>query len=436
MPDVSDYAISLLQQFLRFDTSNPPGDEEEAVLFLEDILKRAGIHPDIYLAAPKRANLLARIKGKREGKPMVLLGHVDVVPAKEDGWIADPFGGEIKDSFIYGRGAIDMKGQIICQLLSFMDLKKTGVVPERDIIFLATCDEEVGGKNGVEFMLNEEPELRDASFVLSEGGFIVKNNGLMNAQISVSEKKLAQFFIKARGMGGHGSTPGKNTANEKVIRASHRIISHAWPFRATSVVSAFMAGVFRSAKSRGHTFTNLKEALKEGWFRKLVEDDPMYNALLRTTVTPTMLKAGEKINVIPDESSVYFDARLLPTESYERFFATVSRLAGKDVEVTPVSGSISSPPPSGYNTRYFKGIKGAIKNLYGPIPVLPFVTRGATDLRYFRDLGITAYGFSPMTLSNDEYLRMHGVNERISINSMKEGLEGTGSIVRFLATLV
>jgi acetylornithine deacetylase/succinyl-diaminopimelate desuccinylase-like protein len=429
------YAIDILQKFLRIDTSNPPGDEEEAVLFLEGILREAGIHSEIYLAAPKRANLLARIKGKNEGKPIILLSHVDVVPAKEEGWLANPFGGEIKDGFIYGRGAIDMKGQTICQLLAFMALKKDGIVPERDIIFLATCDEEVGGKNGVEFMLDEVPELRDASFVLSEGGFIVEDNGVMNAQISVAEKKLAQFYIKAHGMGGHGSTPQKNTANEKVIRATHRIISYEWPFRATSVVSAFMKGIFQGTKGRGYKFTTLKETLKEEGFRRLVENDPMYNALLRTTVTPTMLKAGEKINVIPDESYAYFDARLLPTESYEDFMATITRIAGKDVEVVPVSGNNVSPAPSGYSTRYFKGIKGELKDLYGSIPVLPFVTRGATDLRYFRDLGIIAYGFCPMTLSNDEYLRMHGVNERISVDSMREGLKGTRRIVKFLSTL-
>jgi acetylornithine deacetylase/succinyl-diaminopimelate desuccinylase-like protein len=435
MTNENEYAVELLRQFLRIDTSNPPGNEEQAMLFLEGVLKEAGIHSEIYLAAPKRANLLARIKGKNEGKPIILLSHVDVVVAKEDGWEADPFGGEIKDGFIYGRGTIDMKGQTICQLLAFIALKKEGIVPERDIIFLATCDEEVGGKNGVEYMLKEVPELREASFVLSEGGFVVEDNGVINAQVSVAEKKLAQFYIKAHGPGGHGSTPCQNTANEKVIRAAHRIISHKWPFRATSVVSAYMKGIFKGMKGKGYRFTTLKETLKREGFRRFVENDPMYNALLRTTVTPTILQAGEKVNVIPDESHAFFDARLLPTENYERFMATIRRIAGKDVEVVPVSGSNTEPAPSGYNSRYFKGISGVAKGLHGPIPVLPFVTRGATDLRYFRDLGITAYGFCPITLPKDEYLRMHGVNERISIDNVRAGLEGTTKIVLFLATL-
>ncbi|MBA4418696.1 MAG: hypothetical protein C0392_12430 [Syntrophus sp. (in: bacteria)] len=431
-----DYAIELLRQFLRIDTSNPPGDEEEAILFLEGVLKEAGIHSEIYLAAPKRANLLARIKGKKEGKPVVLLSHVDVVVAHEEEWDVDPFGGEIKDGFIYGRGAIDMKGQTICQLCAFINLKKEGITPERDIIFLATCDEEVGGKNGVAYMLNEVPALRDASFVISEGGFFVEDEGVLNAQVSVAEKKLAQFYIKASGTGGHGSAPSKNIASEKVIRAAHSIISYEWPFKATSVVNAYMNGIFKGMKGKGFTFTNLKETLKKEGFRQYVGNNPMYNALLRNTVTPTILKGGEKVNVIPTEAHIYFDARLLPTENYDSFMRTIRRLAGKEVEVVPISGGSSEPAPSGYNTRYFKGISQVVRGIQGPIPVLPFITRGATDLRYFRELGVTAYGFFPITLPKDEYLRMHGANERISIDNLREGLEGTTELVKLLSTLV
>ena len=167
-----DRAVSLLRQFLRINTTNPPGNEEEGILFLEAVLKGAGISSAIYRSAPKRANLLARIKGKRDGKPIILLSHVDVVAAREDEWDTDPFGGEIRDGFIYGRGAIDMKSQTICQLLAFKALREKGTVPERDILFLATGDEEVGGKFGAEYMVREVSELRDASFVLSEGGCI------------------------------------------------------------------------------------------------------------------------------------------------------------------------------------------------------------------------------------------------------------------------
>jgi acetylornithine deacetylase/succinyl-diaminopimelate desuccinylase-like protein len=328
-----------------------------------------------------------------------------------------------------------MKSQAICQLLAFARLQKDGVKPERDIIYLATCDEEVGGQYGVEYMLKNVDELRNASFVLSEGGCIMDEDGCLHAQVSVAEKKLSQFTIRAKGTGGHGSMPHSDSANEKVLRAANAIISHQWPFKQTSIVSTYLNGILKNEKGKGFVFNNLKQALKNKQFRSFVSDNPVYNALLRNTVTPTILEGGEKVNVIPAESSISFDARLLPTQSHDHFFKKIEKLAGKDVKVVPVGTGKSDPLTSGYNTQYFKGIKKAVTNLIGPIPVLPFLTTGATDLRYFRNLGIPAYGFFPITLTNEELFRMHGKNERISIVALKQGLIGTYEILKFLATV-
>ena len=430
-----DTAVNLLSEFIRIDTTNPPGNEEDAVLFLDGYFDKAGIPTEIFHVAPKRANLLARIPGKNKGKPVVLLSHIDVVPAKAEEWEVPPFSGEVRDGFIYGRGAIDMKSQTICQLLAFAQLQKEGAKPERDIIYLATCDEEVGGQHGVEYMLKNVDELRNASFVLSEGGCIVDENGRLHAQVSVAEKKLSQFMIRAKGTGGHGSMPHKNSANEKVLNAAHAIMSYQWPFKPTSIVSTYLNGILKGEKVKGFTFTSLKQTLGNKQFRDFVENNPVYNALLRNTVTPTILKGGEKINVIPAESSISFDARLLPTESHSNFFKKIERLAGKDVEVIPVGTGKSNPLPSGYNTPYFRGIKKVVNTLMGPVPVLPFLTTGATDLRYFRNLGIPAYGFFPITLPNEELFRMHGKDERISVAALKQGLVGMYEIVKFLATV-
>jgi acetylornithine deacetylase/succinyl-diaminopimelate desuccinylase-like protein len=427
--------VQFVRQFLRIDTSNPPGNEEKAVLFLEAILKKEGINSTVYSPSPGRANIMARIAGKKKGKPVILLSHIDVVPAREDEWDADPFGGELIKGFVYGRGAIDMKTQALCQLLAFIRYAKDGVTPERDMIYLATCDEEVGGKYGVEYMLKKVPQLRNASFVLSEGGFIKEEEGFAHAQVSVAEKKLSQFIIKATGTGGHGSVPHKDSANEKVINASARILSYRWPLKPTAVASAYLDGIFKGKKEKGYTFKHVREALKNKRFRTSMEDVPLYNALLRNTVTPTILKGGEKINVIPTESSASFDARLLPTENHETFFKRVGQLAGKDVELVRVNESVSKPAPSSYNNDYFKGIRRVVEGMEGEgLPVLPYITTGATDLRYFRDLGITAYGFFPITLSSDEILRMHGKNERISVENIHKGLEGTYQIVQFLGS--
>jgi acetylornithine deacetylase/succinyl-diaminopimelate desuccinylase-like protein len=430
-----DCAVDLLREFIRIDTTNPPGNEEEAVKFLDEYLDKAGIPTEVFHVAPKRANLLSRISGRNKGKPIILLSHIDVVPAKAEEWEVPPFSGELRDGFLYGRGAIDMKSQAICQLLAFTQLQKVGVKPERDIIYLATCDEEVGGQHGVEYMLKNMDELRNASFVLSEGGCIVDENGRLHAQVSVAEKKLSQFTIRAKGTGGHGSMPHKDNANEKVLRAAHAILSHQWPFRPTSIVGTYLNGILKNERGKGFVFKDLKQALKNKHFRSFVSDNPVYNALLRNTVTPTILKGGEKVNVIPAESSISFDARLLPTESHRNFFKKIEKLAGKGVDVVPFDADKSDPLPSGYNTQYFKGIKKVVNSLMGPIPVLPFLTTGATDLRYFRNLGIPAYGFFPITLSNEELFRMHGKDERISIIALKQGLVGTYEIVKFLATV-
>lgn len=429
-----DEAVSLIRAFLRIDTTNPPGREETAALFLEDVLRREGLGAEIYSSAPSRANIISRIKGREEGRPIILLGHTDVVPAREEEWTVHPFGGEVKDGYVYGRGAIDMKAQVICQLLAFVDLAQRGVPPKRDIIFLATCDEEVGGSCGMEFMLDRIPGLKGASFVLSEGGCLIEEDGLVHAQVSVTEKKLGQFVVRAKGTGGHGSMPHGDNANEKVVEAAHRILSHRWPLRAMPITSAYLGGILRGKRIGGVEFPGLKEALKVPKWRKALEGNEIYNAILRNTVTLTMLRGGEKVNVIPTESSATFDARLLPGETHERFFRKVRQLAGSEVVIERIGEKIGEPGPSRYNTAYFQGVKSCITSLKGRIPVLPFVTTGATDLRYFRDLGVPAYGFFPVTLTKEEHMRMHGRDERISLENIREGLEGCRGIVDFLAS--
>jgi len=431
--------VTLLKDLIRINTSNPPGNEEEAILFLEAILNTEGIPTEIFSPAPRRANILATIKGKRRGKPIVLLGHVDTVPAREDDWDVDPFSGEVRDGFLYGRGTIDMKSQIICQLLSFIHLYKQGITPEQDIVFLTTCDEEVGGEYGVKYVIDKVPALRNASFVLSEGGCITDEGGLLHAQISVDEKKLSQFMIVARGTGGHGSLPHRDNANEKIVTASNAILSYNWPFIPTRIVTAYLNGILRGKRGNGFVYTTLHKALEKKAFRDYVQANPVYNALLRNTVTLTILKGGEKVNVIPIESHATFDARLLPTQRHKDFFRIIKRLCGHHIEVRPISGGSGGtniPRTSLYNTRYFKTIGKVVKAFKGNIPVLPFLTTGATDLRYFRNLGITAYGFFPITLPKEELLRMHGLNERISIEHLKEALEGTYRIVESFASLI
>jgi acetylornithine deacetylase/succinyl-diaminopimelate desuccinylase-like protein len=426
--------VELLRDLLRIDTTNPPGNEEKAALFIQDILGREGLSSEIYRSAPGRANIMSRIKGRLDGKPIILLGHIDVVPARKDEWVCDPFAAEVKDGYIYGRGAIDMKAQVMCHLAAFVEHARQGATPKRDIVFLATADEEVSGGLGVQFVLDRVPELKDASFVLSEGGSMFDENGSVHAQISVTEKKLSQFILKATGRGGHGSMPHGDNANEKIVEAARRILAHKWPLKATPVTEAYLDGVLKEQYVEKIKYPGLKSALKSREWKSFFERNEIYNAILRNTVTVTILKGGEKVNVIPSESSAYFDSRLLPTETHERFFAKIKKLAGDNVVIERIDKKIPTPGSSRHNTVYFQGIKEVIESMKGSVPVLPFVMTGATDLRYFRDLGIPAYGFFPVTLTREEQMRMHGKDERISLANIKEGLEGCRAILKFLAS--
>jgi acetylornithine deacetylase/succinyl-diaminopimelate desuccinylase-like protein len=424
-------AVKLLSDLIKIDTSNPPGNEEAAVQFIEARLRQEGIKAQVFSPEPRRANILARLKGKKKGSPVILLGHLDVVPAHDEGWVAPPFSGAVRDGFIYGRGAIDMKSQVVCHLLSFIALHREGIVPERDLIFLATADEEASGEMGAEYMLQKVEDLRHASFVLSEGGGIFEEAGLWHGQVSVAEKKVCQFMLRARGTGGHGSMPHGDNANDKIIRAADRIISTRLPLKPTGLVTRYLNGLFQGRKIGGMQFVNLKDALRNRKFLAFLEQDPLLNALLHNTATPTMLKAGQKVNVIPTESTAGFDARILPGETHEGFLARIRRIAGPDVEVLLTNKTDSAVSP--HNTPYFRYLAAAVRELKGDMPVLPFLTTGATDLRHFRNLGIPAYGFFPIALPKEEEMRMHGLNERISVENLIEGLTGTEGIVRAIA---
>ncbi len=420
--------VKLLSDLIRIDTSNPPGNEEAAVQFLEALLLKEGIKAEIFSPEPRRANILARLRGKKRGSPVILLGHLDVVPAHDEGWVAPPFSGAVQDGFIYGRGAIDMKSQVVCQLLSFIGIHREGILPERDLIFLATADEEASGELGAEYMLEKVEDLRHASFVLSEGGSILEEAGVWHGQVAVAEKKVCQFMLRAGGTGGHGSMPHGDSANDKIIRAANKIISTRLPFKPTKLVTRYLNGLLQGRKIAGKRFSNLKDALRNLRFRAFLENDPLLNAMLRNTVAATMLSAGEKVNVIPTESTACFDARILPEESHEDFLDRMRKIAGPEVELLLTNRTDSAASP--HNTPYFRYIAAAVRATRGAIPVLPFLTTGATDLRHFRNIGIPAYGFFPIALPKEEEMRMHGLNERLSVDNLIEGLRGTERIVR------
>jgi acetylornithine deacetylase/succinyl-diaminopimelate desuccinylase-like protein len=423
--------VETLRELLTINTSNPPGGEEKAASFLYGLLKPHIPDIEIIASADGRANLFAKIGGKREARPIVLLVHLDTVPADEKEWSFPPFSAHVSEGFIYGRGAIDMKSQVVCTAFSLLELVEEGVVPENPIVFLATADEECGGKFGLCYVLEKKEELKSAAFVLSEGGFVIEEDGLLYAQIALSEKKLSQFVVKAKGTPGHASAPHGDNPNEKIVAAARRILSYNSPLRVTALARSYLNGILKGSRVGSYTFRDLREAVRDRRFVRFLVKRPDLNALLRNTIALTILRGGEKINVIPSLSEAYFDARLLPDQSHEAFFKKIRRLAGPEVEIAFTEGGISTPIPSPKRTVFFRLLKEVIQERLD-CKVLPYMTAGATDLRFFRSLSIPSYGFFPLVLSKGEAQRMHGVDERVSIERLLLAFDIQKEIIRRL----
>jgi acetylornithine deacetylase/succinyl-diaminopimelate desuccinylase-like protein len=377
----------------------------------------------VYESAPRRANLMAVMPGKKQGKPLILLNHMDVVPAERDQWDLDPFGGIIKDGYIYGRGAIDMKGNGVVELMTMLLLKRYRVPLKRDVIFLATADEEIGGRRGVKWMLEREPRLREAACVLNEGGcIIVRENGeLDHYEIATAQKVVAQFAVKAKGKTGHGSMPHGDSATVKLIRALDRLVAWQTPFVVIPLVKAYFANLAKikpPEETKG--YQDIEEGLRDPSFAEAFIANPQYNAMVRNTVTPTILKAGQMVNVIPSEAEASFDCRILPGTPSEAFLAQVREVTkDEEVEIVPLPEFESNPlPPSPLDNELYQAIEQVAQRKDPGCVVTPFLITGATDSRFFRQIGIPCYDFSPFRLRQEDAKLVHGHNERISIENL------------------
>jgi acetylornithine deacetylase/succinyl-diaminopimelate desuccinylase-like protein len=435
---VRDEAVEILRSYIRINTTNPPGNEMEAARYLEGILRKEGVETIIYEPVPLRANLMAVITGKKKDRPLILLNHMDVVPAESDKWSLDPFGGIIKDGYIYGRGAIDMKAKGVAELMALLLLKRYQIPLKRDVIFLATADEEVGGRWGVKWMLEREPHLKEAACVLNEGGCIlVREDGeLDHYEIATAQKVVAQFMVKARGRTGHGSMPHQDSATVKLIRVLNRLTEWETPLEVIPLVKEYF---FNLTKVEGADnvaeYRDIEEALRDPVFTKAFIANPQYNAMVRNTLTPTILKAGQKINVIPSEAKAAFDCRILPGTSSKTFFARLREIIGdNEIAITPLPEFENNPlPPSPTNNELYNAIERVAQSKDPGCIVTPFLITGATDSRFFREIGIPCYDFSPFRLRQEDLKLVHGHNERISVENLGFASEVIFEIVHEVA---
>lgn len=374
----------------------------------------------MYEALPGRGSVLARLKGRGGARPIILLNHLDVVPATADEWELPPFAGTVRDGYVYGRGALDCKGPGTVAAMTLLLLKQQGVSLKRDVIFLGTADEETGGKLGAGWMAAQHFEaLGDAEFVLNEGGEIrVLPNGRRVAEVAVAEKTPCWLRLTTTGPAGHGSAPKAETAVTRLIRALDRIRRYQPEIRVVPEVAAYYAALAGIEDGpRRAAYRNLAAALKDERFRKEFLATPRNAALVRNTITPTVLQASQKTNVIPPSAAAELDCRLLPGENPERFVATLKTVVA-DPAVS-IDVLLNFPPSaSPTTTPLFDSIRAVTTR--EQIALVPSVLRGFTDSHYFREKGIVSYGFVPFELTAEEADRMHGLNERVSTANLRE----------------
>lgn len=424
----------LLQRLIQFQTVNPPGNEGECIQFIRDLLARAGIESTILAKSPDRPNLIARIPGNGEAPPLLLYGHLDVVPVTGQNWTRDPFAGEIVDGEVWGRGAIDMKGGIAMMLSAILRIREEGFTPSGDLIFLALSDEEVGGSFGAEFITNQHAGLlQGVRHAIGEfGGFNLEIKGHRFYPIQVAEKQGCGIVITARGAAGHASMIAKNTAMAKAAEILRVLDSARFPVQITPAFRAMIRALSAGLPSPQKQLLKLLlvPSLSGTVVRYLEpKTSKVFNSLLRNTVNPTIIQGGTGVNVIPEEVRIQTDVRLLPGESPDSFVNQLRDRLPPDTDIEVVY--FSPNPARDIDMSLFDLLANIVRDADpSGIPV-PWFLPAVTDARFFNRLGIQTYGFTPMQLPPGTQFSdlIHAANERIPVSSVRFGAEAIHSVL-------
>ncbi len=422
---LGDETVDLLRRYLMIDTTNPPGNEIAGTRFLTAVLERDGIASETVESVPGRANLMARLAGDGSLPGIVLHHHVDVVYADRRYWTVDPFGGVIRDGYLYGRGAIDMKSTGIMHLAAVLAIKRARVPLRRDLVFLATADEEAGSQHGARFVADKHRAwLAGAEYAISELGGIEARAGFKAplGHIVISEKTGLPLQLTARSAPGHGSMPWPDTAPHRLVRALAKLLAAERPLRVLPEVKEYfarLASVLPEDLGRG--YDDVERSLQDPAFRARLLANRHHAAMVRTTFAVTMLHGSEKRNVIPPEASAGVDCRMLAGDDPDEVVAWVRRVIGDDqVEVT-VTGEPKAPNLSPPDTELYKALADALERRAPGVVVAPEVLVGFTDNWVFRRCGLHGYGWSPFVLDEGEWQRVHGNDERLSLENIREG---------------
>lgn len=424
-PKAGEEAADLLAKYIQIDTTVPPGNEQKGAVYLAAIFKREGIDAQVLPVVPGRACVYARLKGNGKKKAIVLLSHIDVVPAEPKDWKYPPFSGEVHDGELWGRGAIDMKGMGIIELEAMLMIKRSGVKLDRDIIFIATPDEEVGGEFGAGwFKKNHADLVKDAEFLLNEGSGVDSdaNGKPIYWAVDVAEKNPLWLKLTAKGNAGHASMPMINSAPNRLVRALNKLVNSPVELTVLPVVQRYFRDIAPMAPAEMRPiYQNLTAAGKDPHAVELLMSDMQKSSMLRNTVSLTVMKAGYKTNVIPAEATAELDCRLLPSIDPDKFTEEIKKKLGdSSIEISRIEWESAEASP--VDTELFAAIKRVAARENPPVPVVPVIVQWFTDSHWFRELGIHSYGFMPSEITAELLSSVHGKNERIPLAYLTNGV--------------
>jgi acetylornithine deacetylase/succinyl-diaminopimelate desuccinylase-like protein len=416
--------VELLQRLIQFDTTNPPGNESECISFINGVLAEAGVESKVFAKSPDRPNLIARLSGQGNSPPLLLYGHVDVVTTEGQQWKHPPFEGKVVDEFVWGRGALDMKGGVAMMLAAFLRAKAEGLELPGDAVLAIVSDEEAGGDLGARFLVEKHPDLfDDIRYAIGEfGGFTLYVGNRRFYPIQVAEKHLCWLKATVRGSGGHGSIPVRGGAMARLSELLRKIDQHRLPVHVIPVARLMFKTMASSLTGLNGLILRqlLNPLLTDRVLNLLGDRGRLFDPLLHNTVSATILHGSKKINVIPSEISVELDGRLLPGYQPDDLIGELRQIIGNHVELELLRHDSG---PSEPDMGLFETLAGILREADPNGVPVPLLLTGATDARFFSQLGIQTYGFVPMPLPEDfNFMETaHAADERIPIDAVEFG---------------
>ncbi len=434
-------AQNWLVELLKINTTNPPGNEQAAAKYIAGILAKEGITAELLDLAPGRSALVARLRSSAVADPskaLLLVAHMDVVGVDRSKWSVDPFAGVIKDGYLWGRGSIDDKSMLVANLAAFIALKRGSAHLNRDVIFLATADEEQFGDASIKMIIAKYWDKIAAGYALNEGGkVVVKNGKVQYVALQASEKVSVNVTLIASGKGGHASTPTKDNPVVHIAAAVDKIGNYNTPVHFTSIVRRYFEALAPLEDEETSKWMRVVDTSDRGEHaqRFLADANPLWNSMMRDTIAPTILQAGVRSNVIPSEARAVLNIRLIPGDTIDVLVNDLKKLVNDPqirFDIAPEGGLAA--PNSSMENDFYNLITRVSAQEFGGVPVIPFMSTGATDSAQLRLHGVQAYGLRPFPINEADDARVHGDEERLPLAAFPKGVDLMVHIVSDFST--